>query len=191
MAIAWQILYWSWVISEVWIALATRTRRGKGQDNNRIHDRGTFLLLWIVITSSLITGIWFGEASTIGRIPNAHWMRSAGLVVMIGGLLLRWSAVSSLGKAFSSNVAIRDSQRVRTTGLYRWMRHPSYTGLILLFFAFGIHSRNWIAFLIITLPTTAMLLYRIHVEEAALREHFGSEYIEYSEKTRRLIPGVY
>jgi protein-S-isoprenylcysteine O-methyltransferase Ste14 len=187
MAIAWQILYWSWVLSEIWIAVATRTRSGKGQ----IHDRGTFLLLWIVIVNSLVIGIWFGEASTAGRIPNAHWMRNAAFFMMIAGLVLRWTAVLSLGKAFSSNVAIRSSQRVRTDGLYRWMRHPSYAGLILLFFAIGVRSRNWIAFLIITLPTTAAVLFRIHVEEEALIDHFGQEYIEYSKKTKRLIPGVY
>jgi protein-S-isoprenylcysteine O-methyltransferase Ste14 len=187
MAIAWQILYWMWVSSEIWIAFATRTRSDKG----KVRDRGTFLLLWVVIVASLVSGIWFGEASTTGRIPNAHWMRNASIFVMIAGLLLRWSAVLSLGKAFSSNVAIRDSQRVRTTGLYRWVRHPSYAGLILLFLAVGIHSRNWIALLIITVPTTATVLYRMHVEEHALREFFGQEYAEYSQKTRRLIPGVY
>lgn len=187
MAVTWQILYWSWVVSEIWIAIATRTRSGGGT----VHDRGTMRLLWIVILISLVSGIWFGEASPFGRIPNAHWMRTAGVAVMACGLILRWSAVLSLGKAFSANVAIRESQRVRTTGLYRWMRHPSYTGLILLFLAAGIHSRNWIAFLIIALPPTATVLYRIHVEEIALREHFGAEYIEYSKRTRRLIPGVY
>jgi protein-S-isoprenylcysteine O-methyltransferase len=88
-------------------------------------------------------------------------------------------------------VAIREAQRVRTTGLYRWMRHPSYSGLIITFIAVGLHTRNWIAFLIITVPTTAMLLYRIHIEELALRQHFGREYMDYSEKTSRLIPGVY
>jgi protein-S-isoprenylcysteine O-methyltransferase Ste14 len=77
------------------------------------------------------------------------------------------------------------------TGLYRWMRHPSYTGLILIFLAAGLHTHNWISFLIITIPTTAALLYRIHVEEIALREHFGEEYIAYSRETRRLIPGIY
>lgn len=187
MAIAWQVLYWLWVASEVWIALATRTRSGKGE----VHDRGSFRLLWIVLVCSLVSGVWFGEASLTGRISHAQWMRATGLVLMAAALLLRWSAVLSLGKAFSSNVAIRESQRVRTTGLYRWMRHPSYAGLILLFVAVGIHARNWIAFLIITVPTTAAVFYRIGVEESALREHFGLEYIEYSKKTRRLIPGVY
>ncbi len=88
-------------------------------------------------------------------------------------------------------MAIHATQRVLKTGLYRWMRHPSYTGLLLCIFAVGLHTRNWISFLIVVVPCTAALLYRIHVEEIALREHFGQEYIEYSEVTRRLIPGVY
>jgi protein-S-isoprenylcysteine O-methyltransferase Ste14 len=71
------------------------------------------------------------------------------------------------------------------------MRHPSYTGALLAILAAGLHTRNWISLLIITIPTTAAFLYRIHVEETALRNHFGQEYIEYSRETRRLIPGVY
>lgn len=40
-------------------------------------------------------------------------------------------------------------------------------------------------------PPTLTLLYRIHVEETALRAAFGEEYVAYSRKTKRLIPGVY
>jgi protein-S-isoprenylcysteine O-methyltransferase len=96
-----------------------------------------------------------------------------------------------LGKSFSSNVAIRSTQTVLKTGLYRWMRHPSYSGLLLCIFAVALHTHNWISLLVIMLPSTAALLYRIHVEEIALREHFGSEYIEYSRQTKRLVPGLY
>jgi protein-S-isoprenylcysteine O-methyltransferase Ste14 len=42
-----------------------------------------------------------------------------------------------------------------------------------------------------TVCPTAALLYRIHVEEAALREHFGAEYVAYCAETKRLVPGVY
>jgi protein-S-isoprenylcysteine O-methyltransferase Ste14 len=41
------------------------------------------------------------------------------------------------------------------------------------------------------IPTTAALLYRIHVEEALLRKAFGEEYVEYSRATKRLFPGIY
>jgi protein-S-isoprenylcysteine O-methyltransferase Ste14 len=38
---------------------------------------------------------------------------------------------------------------------------------------------------------TAALLYRISVEERALTEAFGLEYLQYSQETKRLIPGIY
>jgi protein-S-isoprenylcysteine O-methyltransferase len=113
------------------------------------------------------------------------------LIILVAGVLLRWSAVLSLGKAFSANVAIVDSQQVMKTGLYRWMRHPSYTGLLMCILAVGLHPRNWVALLIVLVPPTAVLLYRIHIEEIALREHFGEEYQKYSAETKRLVPGIY
>jgi protein-S-isoprenylcysteine O-methyltransferase Ste14 len=61
----------------------------------------------------------------------------------------------------------------------------------MIFVAVALHTRNWISFLLIAVPTTAVLLYRIHVEETALREHFGDEYADYSRQTKRLIPGLY
>lgn len=182
-----QILYYAWVGSEVAIAIGTRTRHSSGN----VRDRGTLYLLWAVILASMTAGSWFSEASRIGFLPNSYWLRILALSLFVTGLAIRWTAVIALGRSFSSNVAIHATQTVMKTGLYRWMRHPSYTGLILIFVAAGLHTHNWIAFLIITVPTTAALLYRIQVEEIALREHFGEEYVAYSRQTRRLIPGVY
>lgn len=187
LSLLWQFFYYAWVGSEIVIAIGTRTRNSSGN----VHDRGTLYLLWAVILASMTVGISLSEASRIGYIPNAHWLRIVTLGLLIAGLAIRWTAVITLGKSFSSNVAIHTTQTVMKSGLYRWMRHPSYTGLIVIFVAAGLHTRNWIAFLVITIPTTAALLYRIHVEEIALREHFGDEYIQYSRETRRLIPGIY
>ena len=187
LSLAWQFLYYAWVGSEVVIAIATRTRHSSGN----VRDRGTLYLLWAVILASMTAGIWFSEASSIGLSPNAHWLRDVALALLIVGLAIRWTAIITLGKSFSSNVAIHSTQTVLKTGLYRWMRHPSYTGLILIFFAAALRTRNWISFLIIFIPATATLLYRIHVEEVALRSHFGEEYIAYSRETKRLVPGIY
>jgi protein-S-isoprenylcysteine O-methyltransferase Ste14 len=92
---------------------------------------------------------------------------------------------------FSSNVAILDSQKLYRAGLYRFVRHPSYLGLLLAFLAVALHSRNWLSFAVILLPCTAAVLYRIHVEEFALRQAFGAEYVAYSHATKRLLPGLY
>jgi len=192
LSIVWRVCYYTWIASEIYIAVATRTRRGGGN----VRDRGTMLLLWVVIFASISAGIWIGEVQGPNLPAGAilfgqPWLKLASVLVLVAGLALRWTAVLSLGKAFSSNVAIRATQKVLKTGLYRWMRHPSYTGLLLCILAVGLHPRNWISLLVVTVPTTVALLYRIHVEEIALREHFGEEYIDYSRQTCRLIPGIY
>jgi protein-S-isoprenylcysteine O-methyltransferase Ste14 len=188
----WTWLYWAWVASEVLIAVATRTRRGGGE----VRDRGTQLLLWIVFIASITAAIWISDVvptPIFGRAHGgrAHWLRLAGLLILAAGLIIRWAAVLNLGSAFSANVAIRDTQRVRTTGLYRYIRHPSYLGLVLIFLAIGIYSRNWISLAIMLVLPTLALLYRIKIEEAALHEAFGEEYAAYSRSTKRLIPGVF
>jgi protein-S-isoprenylcysteine O-methyltransferase Ste14 len=183
----WTWLYWGWVASEVLIAVATRTRHGQG----KVKDRGTQVLLWIVIVASVTAAVWISYVVPAPMFHRAHWLRLTGLLILAVGLVIRWTAVWNLGSAFSANVAIRETQRVRTTGLYRYVRHPSYLGLVLIFLAIGIYSRNWISLTIVLVPPTLGLIYRIQVEEGALREAFGEEYVAYSRNTKRLVPGVY
>ncbi|MGC2249618.1 MAG: methyltransferase, partial [Acidobacteriaceae bacterium] len=75
--------------------------------------------------------------------------------------------------------------------MYRWIRHPSYLGMLIIFLAIGIHSRNWLGLFVVLIPTTLALLYRIHVEEIALNSAFGETYASYSKTTRRLLPFLY
>jgi protein-S-isoprenylcysteine O-methyltransferase len=185
--IAWQIVYWIWVASEIVIGIGTRTKRSTG----KTHDRGSLTLLWIVIVGSLTAAIWHSEVAQPDMFGGPHILKVIGLLVLILALIIRWTAIYTLGKAFSSNVAILDEQKLNRSGLYRHVRHPSYLGLFLVFVAVGIHSRNWLSFALATVPTGAALLYRIHVEESALLQAFGQDYLEYSKVTKRLIPGVY
>lgn len=180
-------LYYIWVLSEIGIFLLTRTRSGKGD----IQDRGSLLLLWVTIFASLYLGPRYGDTHPANMFGGAQWIRYAGLACLIFGLAIRWTAVVSLGRSFSANVAIRAEQQLRTAGLYRFVRHPSYFGLLLIIVAIGVHTHNWIGFAIAVIPPFAALSYRIHVEERALRTAFGDAYDSYSSRTKRLIPGVY
>ncbi len=121
-------------------------------------------------------------------LPPAHisqYCSSVALGILILGLTVRWIAILSLGKAFSANVAIRSTQRIYQAGLYSLVRHPFYSGLLLVFLAVGLHSRNAITLLCAFVPPTAALLYRIHVEELALQAAFGNEYRAYMTRTKR------
>jgi protein-S-isoprenylcysteine O-methyltransferase Ste14 len=178
---------WGWLALEIFVAVLTRTRQGGG----KVQDRGSMLLLWIVIVTSMTGSAWVREAVNATRIHDADWLRPLGRAVLIAGLAIRLAAIFTLGKSFSANVAIRTEQKVQRTGLYRVVRHPSYLGLLLIFLAVGLHARNWLSLAVMIVPTTLALLYRIRIEESALLAHFGEDYAAYSRETKRLIPGVY
>ena len=78
-----------------------------------------------------------------------------------------------------------------TTGPYKWIRHPSYAGLLLILAGLGLARGNWLsvaACLVLPLPALA---WRIHVEEAELSRVLGDVYRGYQTTTARLIPGLW
>jgi protein-S-isoprenylcysteine O-methyltransferase Ste14 len=183
----WNWLIWAWCAIEVLVALITRTRRGSG----KVQDRGSMLLLWIAIFSSITASEFIRVLVPAARLHNADWLKPFSLALFLAGLAVRLTAIFTLGKSFSVNVAIRAEQTIQRTGLYRIVRHPSYLGLLIILCAIGLQTRNWISLIAVLVPTAAALLYRIHVEESALLAHFGNDYATYSQETKRLIPGVY
>jgi protein-S-isoprenylcysteine O-methyltransferase Ste14 len=182
-----KMLYLSWVLSEIGILIVTKTRSGGGE----ISDRGSLLILWITMIASINLGVGFGDSHAPTMFGGVEWIRFASLAFMVLGLAIRWTAVVSLGRSFSANVAIRTEQQLRTDGLYRFVRHPSYCGLLLVLVAIGLHTCNWIGLGMVVIPPMAALRYRIQVEEEALRAAFGPVYAAYAGSTKRLLPGVY
>jgi protein-S-isoprenylcysteine O-methyltransferase Ste14 len=187
LSVVGQTLYWMWIATEVAVVIVTRTRRGGGA----VRDRGSLPILWVVIFGSIWAGSWFGETHAHTIFWGVGWVRTVSLVMFAAGLAIRWTAILSLGRSFSANVAIHATQTIHKTGLFRYVRHPSYLGMILIFIAMGLRTRNWIAMVILLVPIGAALMYRMHVEEFALRKAFGNDYEDYSRTTKRLIPGVY
>jgi len=183
----WQFLYWGWVVSEVGILFVTRTRRSSGD----VRDRGSLAVLWLTIVGSLTAGIWIGRAHPPNIFAGASWVQALSVGLLVAGLIVRWAAIFSLGNSFSANVAIHSTQTVYKSGLFRFVRHPSYSGLLLIFVSIGLYTLNWLGFALVIVPCTVALLYRIHVEEAALSAAFGKEYADYCRKTKRLIPAIY
>ena len=176
-----------WVVGEILIALITTTGWGQG----KIQDRGTQIILWIVIIASFKIDEWMHRFFPVDMPGSYSWLRPVAIGIFILGLGVRAVAVVSLGRAFSANVAVRAGQRLKRSGLYALVRHPSYLGLELILLACALHSRTWACFAVAFVPPTLAVLYRIHVEEIALRLAFGAEYEDYSCSTKRLIPGVY
>ena len=136
-------------------------------------------------------GIVLGFTS-YGRVSaGAIYIEAFGLALLVAGTALRRAAIKELWRYFTVNVSIVEGQRIVRRGLYRFVRHPSYAGLLLRYLGLGLAFANWLSAALIFLPLLCATVYRIRVEEDALTRHFGEEYIDYCRATRRLIPGVY
>jgi protein-S-isoprenylcysteine O-methyltransferase Ste14 len=183
----WPWLCWGWLAGEAVIAVLMRTRKSGG----KIQDRGSQLMVWLSITAAFVGANWIDRIAHVSMFGQAHWLKTLALIVIVAGITIRITAIVSLGRAFSVNVAIRKAQKVWRGGLYHFVRHPSYLGMELALLAVGIHSRNWAVLVWMLLLPTLALLFRIHVEEAALHQAFGEEYAGYCRVTKRLIPGVF
>ena len=71
------------------------------------------------------------------------------------------------------------------------MRHPSYTGMLLMVLGFGLCMGNIISFVVLMVPCTWVCLKRIRIEEEVLRHAFAQQYLDYMKATKRLIPFAY
>jgi protein-S-isoprenylcysteine O-methyltransferase Ste14 len=176
-----------WLAGEVLILLFTTTRKSGG----KIQDRGTQIIIWVVIIASFSIDGWMRHLFPPNMPGSSTWLRPAAVAILILGLVIRAVALFTLGKAFSANVAVRSGQKLNRSRLYRFVRHPSYLGLELIFLACALHTRSWACFAVVLIPPTLAVLYRIRVEETALRLAFGADYEDYSRDTKRLIPGIY
>ena len=180
-------------LGEIWVAgeilLAALTTRWRGQDKTQ--DRGSQILLWIVIVASSWIDAWLHSFLSPDMPGSSTWLRPAAFAILVLGLAIRVVAIFTLGRAFSANVALRENQKLKRNGLYALVRHPSYLGLELILLGFSLHSRTWACFAVFLIPPTLALLYRIHVEENMLRRAFGADYEDYRRSTKRLVPGIY
>jgi protein-S-isoprenylcysteine O-methyltransferase Ste14 len=131
----------------------------------------------------------------VGRF---HWSGSSPLPVQLVGLvgflagigLGTWAALAN--PFFTPEVRIQEDrgQRVITAGPYRLVRHPGYTGGILLILLSGVALGSWWAILPM-LPVIATLIRRTALEDRLLQQKLPG-YPEYAQTVRfRLLPGVW
>jgi protein-S-isoprenylcysteine O-methyltransferase Ste14 len=118
----------------------------------------------------------------------AFWL---GTAMMVSGSLLRRHCWRMLGTSFTGDVQARPDQQVVTRGAYSKLRHPSYTGAILINTGMGIALGTWAGALLLLVASFAVYGYRISVEERALLAAIGEPYRDFMINRKRLIPFVY
>jgi protein-S-isoprenylcysteine O-methyltransferase len=129
--------------------------------------------------------------SGIGGTNNVRAWEMSGAVVLLAGAAIRLHAIAVLANQFTSRVTICTEHKLVSSGLYRYVRHPSYLGQILILLGIGALLANVVAVLAAPLMTIIALVWRIRVEERAMSEHFGAAYQDYRKTTWRLLPLVW
>lgn len=113
----------------------------------------------------------------------------AGASLFWGGLILRISAVLELGQFYSHRVQVTGKQRVVQTGPYRWIRHPAYSGMLLLHLGLVTVFFNWLSFSLLLAALLPALVNRILVEERTLLSLPG--YVEFCAGRARILPHIW
>lgn len=214
-------MYYRTIISILLFELAFFVATGVNTEissDQRLLLFNIFFVLWLGMESSRVK-LGHANAQTFGKFSRvflvvsfcsiliAVWERSAGypifnqplpssstiigLTLFMIGVLLRHLSIKQLGKYFVTKVQVTSDHELITEGIYRFLRHPSYTGLIFGFLGLILFLQAGFAATVFILIGIPSYIYRIKVEEYALIKRFGQQYESYREKSYALLPLIY
>jgi protein-S-isoprenylcysteine O-methyltransferase Ste14 len=175
------ILSYLFGFSELILMFVKRSRAGRTRTRQ---DKGSLILLWVCIVLGFTGGFFLSG-------PVNQFWAGFGATLLIGGLIIRWISILTLGKSFTVDVAITKDASLKTDGIYEFVRHPSYTGIILIVTGFSALMNSFWSFIVLVIPVFLAVVYRISVEEELLLSEFGASYENYMATTRKLIPLIF
>lgn len=165
-------------------------RGGRGDERKRSRRQSFVSLIMIGFLYFALFFLPYADRRNIAVMNIGLIIQWIGLAfTTIGLYLIFWSGIA-LGKMYSTHVTVQEHHYLVTSGLYHWIRHPRYLGVILMAIGSAILFRSW-PMLVICLPLIAILLIRIKDEEEVLQKEFKEEWDDYCKRSWRLIPYIY
>jgi protein-S-isoprenylcysteine O-methyltransferase Ste14 len=179
------ICYILWISSEIYLNRFARS----GNIEKQKKDDGSEWMLWIaaIISVTIASLLSIYTSQTITENKNLFFVPP---FLMIAGIVFRFTAIRQLGKFFTVDVVLQKDHRLIETGLYKMLRHPSYTGALITFFGFGLSLNHWTGFLLVSLSALISFNIRMNLEEKALTDLFGEKYREYKKHTWKVFPFI-
>jgi protein-S-isoprenylcysteine O-methyltransferase Ste14 len=184
-------LYWACVEGFVGLREAAGLRNAHGRAVRAAQDRGSRFFLIAGLAGGIYAGVHIamGTDTVLAGGPDLHFLLGAA-VLALGSSLRLWS-VLTLGRFFRTTVVVQEGHRVVSAGPYRYVRHPSYSALMLNVLGLGLGLGSWLSLTVMLVLSGAGLVPRILVEEKVLTDSLGAEYGSYRRRTKRLIPFIY
>jgi len=185
---------YAWIFWTVFLAayvpefvVVARSKPAAGEKTDRGSTTFIVLAAWLAFPAAFAVSSWSKFALLNHRIV---WF-VLGIAILAAGSMLRRYCFRTLGRFFTGNVRIHTDHAVIEDGPYRYVRHPSYTGGMLMYLGTGLALTNWLSTVILVGMGAITYAYRVHVEEQALGNSIGQPYLEYMRRTKRFVPFVF
>lgn len=181
-------IVWLIVVS-YWIISGFRAKKARRQES--LTKR--FALYWLPIIIALLLlgpGNWYGHGWL--RENFAAHTNTVGFIglsfCIVGGIIVCYARYL-LGSNWSLSVQQKEQHVLIKSGIYSLIRHPIYTGLLMLFTGNAIIVGDYRGILAVVIVFVSLWL-KLRKEEQLLAETFGMEYTRYKMKTKAIIPYV-
>jgi len=188
----WWLPFWSVFIWAFWPEFQIFRRSRKPATGADSPDAGSLRVIQLGISFAMITAFQLAWVPALRFPPSLDFpVFLVGVVTLIAGSLLRRHCWGVLGSSFTGDVRVRPDQRIVCEGVYRILRHPSYTAGILMNVGIGLCLGSWAGTALLAVVSVAVYGYRMAVEERALLAVLGEPYREFLRHRKRLIPFVF
>ena len=149
--------------------------------------------LYVVVQGLLFALVLFGPASVAGLPAWSEALAGlfswSGLLLIVAGGGVACLAALNLGHSLTPLPYPKKDAELVTTGLFAYVRHPIYFGVILMAFGWSIYIQGTLT-LVYSLILVLFLDLKSRQEEVWLSHKFA-DYRQYQSRTRKLIPGLY
>ena len=114
-------------------------------------------------------------------------LRYPALVILALGLWIVGLALWQLGRSLTIYPSPKEDANLKTGGLYAWMRHPIYTGVILSAVGWALFGQSG-SQVLVALALWGLFYFKSRYEEERLLRQYGEAYAQYQHKVGRLFP---
>ena len=145
---------------------------------------------------TLVAVIWVYEVVLrADGLQQTLWSQTAVVgaladLLTVGGLAITLWARATLGRNWSGKVVFKEDHELIQHGPYAYVRHPIYSGLLLMGLGTAVESGRLASFVLLA-AAGVMLAVKAHLEERLMTSHFPEAYPQYRRRVRALIPGVW
>jgi protein-S-isoprenylcysteine O-methyltransferase Ste14 len=184
--VAFTALLLTWAVFET-VMRGLQALRAKGPN---IRDP-TYYVLVPALLAAIVAAEVLGRRGGLPWPGGLVWPVVAGLVLMAAGIGLRAWSIVTLGRFFQYQIKVQPGHQVVTSGPYRFVRHPSYTGIAMVLAGIALASGDVWSLLAVAVLGGAGLAVRIRAEERQLTLALGADYEHFAAGRKRLVPGVW